>query len=111
MARYLVQPRDRIFVKIYGFLSFGKTIGKKISENLSSKYSQKILYHAKQSAADALKTSLIRAIQKIAKATRDLIGSSIADKITRASKSSLKNNSKTNEEETPREKYISSKLR
>ena len=50
--RYSVQPRDRIFVKGYGFLPFakymGKNIGKNISKNLSSKYSQKILYNAKQ---------------------------------------------------------------
>ena len=36
---YSVQPRDRIFVKGYEFLSFaknmGKNIGKNISENLS----------------------------------------------------------------------------
>ena len=33
--RYWIEPRDRIFVKGYGFLSFAKNIGK----NLSSKYS------------------------------------------------------------------------
>ena len=36
---YSVQPRDRIFVRGYEFLSFaknmGKNIGKNISENLS----------------------------------------------------------------------------
>ena len=51
MTRYLVQPRDRIFVKGYGFLSFaknmGKNIGKNISKNLSNKYSQKLVDHAK----------------------------------------------------------------
>ena len=30
MARYSVQPRDRIFVKDYGFLSFAKNMGKNI---------------------------------------------------------------------------------
>ena len=57
MTRYLVQPRDEMFVKGYGFLSFaknmGKNIGKNISTNLSGKYSQKLLDHAKQSATDA----------------------------------------------------------
>ena len=42
---YLVQPRHRIFVKGYEFLSFvknmGTNIGKKISKNLSGTYSQK----------------------------------------------------------------------
>ena len=41
--RYSVQPRDRIFVKGYEFLSFpkniSKNIGKNISKNLSGKYS------------------------------------------------------------------------
>ena len=57
--RYLVQPRDQIFVKVYGFLSFvknmGRNIGKNRSKNLISKYGQKLLDHAKQSATDALK--------------------------------------------------------
>ena len=47
MARYSVQPRDRIFVKAYRFLSFaknvGKNIGKNISKNLNGKYSKKLL--------------------------------------------------------------------
>ena len=45
MKRYLVQTRDQIFVKGYGFLSFAwnkcNNIGKNISKNLSSKYNQK----------------------------------------------------------------------
>ena len=49
--RYSVQPRDQIFVKDLGSLSFakniGKNIGKNISKNLSSKCSQKLLDHAK----------------------------------------------------------------
>ena len=58
--RYSTEPGDWIFVKGYRFLSFAgnmsKITGKKISKNLSSKYSQKHLDHAKQSATDALKT-------------------------------------------------------
>ena len=42
MTRYSVQPRDKIFVKGYVFLSFAKNmaknIGKNISRNLSGKY-------------------------------------------------------------------------
>ena len=30
--KYSVQPRDRIFVKGYGFLSFAKNMGKNISK-------------------------------------------------------------------------------
>ena len=53
MTCYSDQPRDQIFVKGYGFLSFarkGKNVGKNISTNLSSKYCQKLLDHAKKSA-------------------------------------------------------------
>ena len=114
MTRYSVQPRDRIFVKGYGFLSFAKNMDKNIgkkSKNLSSKYSQKILDHAKQSATDALKNSSKRAIQKTAEATDDLIGNEIADKITRVLKTSSENKSETNEEEILTGKYISPELR
>ena len=73
MRCYSVQPRDRIFVKDYGFLSFAKNInrniGKNITKNLSSKYSQKLLDHAKQSPTDALRTSSERAVQKTAEST------------------------------------------
>ena len=52
MTRYSVQPRDRIFVKGYAFLSYpknmGKNIGKNTGKNLSGKYSQKLLDHAKK---------------------------------------------------------------
>ena len=47
--RYSVQPRGRIFAKVYVLFSFakniGKSIGKNISKNLSGKYSQKFLDH------------------------------------------------------------------
>ena len=50
MMCYSLQPRDQIFVKGYGFLSFaknmGKYIGKDISKNLSGKRSQKLFDHA-----------------------------------------------------------------
>ena len=43
--RYSIEPRDKIYVKGYGFLSFGKNMGK----SLSNKYFQKILDSAKKS--------------------------------------------------------------
>ena len=68
MTFYSVQPRDRIFVKGYGFLSFAKNMNRNlcqnISENLSSIYSQKPFDQVKQSK-DALKTASKRTIQKI----------------------------------------------
>ena len=61
MRRYSVQPREQIFVKGYGFLFFAKnmvkSIGKNESKNLSGKYSQEFLNHAKQSATDTLKAT------------------------------------------------------
>ena len=88
-------------------------LGRNISKNLSSKYIQKFLDHAKQSATDALKTSskrVVRVIQKTEGATGDLIGNKNADKTTRSSKTSPHNNLETNEE-ILREKYISPELR
>ena len=72
---------------------------KNLRKELSSKYSQKLFGHANESK---------RAIQKIAEATRDLIGNKIAAKITSVSKISSKNNSETHEEKILREKYIPS---
>ena len=63
MAHYSVQPRDRIFVKGYGFLSFVRNMEKIFknlrnkSENLSSKCSQEVLDHAIKFPTDALKTA------------------------------------------------------
>ena len=84
--RYSTEPRDRIRVKGYGFLSFAKNIGK----NLSNKYSQKLLDTAKKSTIDAIKTASKRTIQKTAESTGDLIGNKIADEITSVSKKSAK---------------------
>ena len=53
---YSIEPR--IYVKGYGFLSFAKNMGKK----LSNKYSQKLIDSAKKSTTDAIKTASKRAI-------------------------------------------------
>ena len=49
--RSSIEPRDRIYVKGYGFLSFAKNMGK----SLSHKYGQKLLDSAKKSTTDARK--------------------------------------------------------
>ena len=49
---YSTKPKDRRYVKGYGFLSFTKNIGK----NISSKFSQKLVDSAKKSATDAITT-------------------------------------------------------
>ena len=72
--RYSIEPRNRVYNKGYGFLSFAK--------NLSDKNSQKLIDTAKKSTKDALKTVSERAIQETAEATSDLIGNKISNKIT-----------------------------
>ena len=76
--RCSIEPRDRIYVKGYGFLSFTKNMGK----SLSNKYSQNRLDSAKNSTADAIKTASKRAFEKTAETTGDLIGNKTADKIS-----------------------------
>ena len=56
--RYLIEPKDRINVRGYKFLSFAKNMGK----HLSNKYSQKPLDNAKKSTTDSIKTASRRAI-------------------------------------------------
>ena len=112
MARYSLQPRDRILLKGYGLLSFARNmagnIGKKnISKNLSSKYISKLLDHAKQSATDVLKSASKTAIQKTAEATGGFIGNKIAYKITRVSKTSPQND----EENLEKDIYLQKKDR
>ena len=72
---YSIEPRNRIYVKRYRFLSFAKNMGK----SLSSKYGQKFFDSAKKSTTDAIKKASKRAIQKTAESTGDLIGNKIAD--------------------------------
>ena len=83
-------------------------MGKNVSKSLSSKYSQKLLDHSKQSATNVFKTASKKAIQKTAQSTGDLIGNKIANKITRVSKTLPQNSSEINEE-ILRQKYISLK--
>ena len=67
--RYSIEPRDKVYLKEYGFMSSAKNIGK----NLINKYSQKIIDTLKKSAMNAIETASQRAIQKTAKATGDLV--------------------------------------
>ena len=80
--RYSIEPRDRVYVKGYGFMSFAR--------RMSNKYGKKLVDTAKKSATDAIKTASKRAIQKTAEATGDLVGNKIADKLTSVSKKSTK---------------------
>ena len=73
--RYLIEPKDRIYLKGFRFLSLAKNMGKTLSNN----YSQKFLDSAKKSTKDAIKTASKRAIKKTTGATGDIIGNKIAD--------------------------------
>ena len=64
--RHSLEPRDRLYAKGYGFMSFARS--------MSNKYGKKLLDTAKKSTTDAIKTASKRAIQKTAEATSDLIG-------------------------------------
>ena len=105
--RYSIEPKNRIYVKGYGFMPFAKNMG----ESLINKYGQK-LDTAKKSTTEAIKTASKRAIQKTAEDTGDLIGNKIADKITSSSKKSNKKLPKDETEEdveitTHKKRYIS----
>ena len=112
--RYLFQPKDRIYVKGYGFLSFAKNM----DTHLSNKYCQKLLDTAKKSATDSTKTASKRAIPKAAEATSDLIGNKTAHKITTIPKNSSRalhsvelrsqNNEANDELEVPKKRHVSS---
>ena len=108
--RYSIEARDRIYVKVYGFLSFAKNMGK----SSSNKYSQKLLDIAEKSTTDAIKTASKRENQKTAGATGDLIGNKTDDKITSISKKKPTKelpNDETKKEDveiaTPKKRYIS----
>ena len=100
--RYSLEPRDRIYVKGYGLMSFARS--------MSHKYGKKLVDTAKKSVTDAIKTSSKRAIQKTAEATGDLVGNKIADKITSVSKKCTKRLPTIDEDAeltTPNKRYIS----
>ena len=83
-----------------GFCILLKIWVKNIGKNLSIKYSQKRLHHAKQSATDALKTASKRAIQKTAGVTGELIGNKVAEKIPKVLRTLPKNSLETVTNET-----------
>ena len=100
--RYSLEPRGRIYVKGYGFMSFARS--------MSNKYGKKLVDTAKKSATDAIKTASKKAIQKTAEATGDLVGNKIDDKITSVSKNKSNNDNNDNDDvelSTHKKRYIS----
>ena len=70
--RYSIEPRERRYVKRYGFMSFAR--------NCSDKYSKSLMDVSKTFA----KTAGKKILKETAKATGDLIGNKIADKIAQS---------------------------
>ena len=109
--RYSIQPRERRYVKDYGFLTFAKKIDKK----LSNKYDQKLLDSAKNTWNRCIKNCYQKSNSKKAEVTGNLVGNKVADKITSISKkypdhsTELQSNEANNE--MPKERYISPKER
>ena len=95
--RYSIEPRDRVYVKGYGFMSFARS--------MSNEYGKKLVDTAQKSATDAIKTASKRAIQKTAEATGDLIGNKITS-ISKMSVKELRINDKDVEITTHKKRYI-----
>ena len=98
--RYSIEPKERRYVKGYGFISF--------SRNFIDKYSKYLMDTGIDVSETFAKTAGKKILKEIAKATGDLIGNKIADKIT--AKPSKKSHDEVNNE-IPKERYISPKER
>ena len=77
---YSIEPRERRFVKAFGFMSFAR--------NFSDKYSKSLMDKGIDVSKKFAKTAVKKILKETAKATGDLIGNKIADKITSTSKKS-----------------------
>ena len=122
--RYSIEPRERRYVKGYGFSSFARNFGNKYGKklmnteiktgtNFNSKYGKKLTDTAIKTGKDFATIAGKKIVPKTAEATGDLIGNKIADKITSASKKSQNEEIQSNEvnNEIPKERYIPPKER
>ena len=120
--RYSIEPRERRYIKGYGFLSFARNFGNKYGKklmntaiktgaNFNSKYGKKLTDTAIKTGKDFATTSGKKIVHKIADATGDLIGNKITDKMTSASKKSQNEEIQSTEvnNEIPKERYFSQK--
>ena len=78
--RYSIEPRERRYVKGYGFMS--------LARNFSDKYSKSLMDKGTDVSKKFAKTAGKKILKETAKATGDLIGNKIADKITSTTKKS-----------------------
>ena len=88
--RYSTEPKFRKYLKGFGFLSFPRKFG--------GKYCKKLIDTATKTGTDAAKTASTRVVQKTAKATGDLIGNKMVDKITSLGKTKSKKKEKEEQE-------------
>ena len=86
--KYSLEPNYRKYAKSYGFLSFARKFG--------DKSGIKLMDNATKTRTDTAKTSSKIVAKKTAKATRDLLGNKIADKITSVGKTKSKEKDETN---------------
>ena len=120
--RYSIEPRERRYIKGYGFLSFARNFGNKYgkklmntaikaSANFKSKYGKKLTDNAIKTCKDFAMTAGKKIVLKSAEATGDLIGNKIADKIISVSKKPHDEEIQSTEvnNEIPKERYISPK--
>ena len=118
--RYSIEPRERRFVKGYGFMSFARNFGNKYGKklmntaiktgtNFNSKYGKKLTDTAIKTGKDFATIAGKKIIHKSAEATGDLIGNKIADKITaKPSKKSQNEEIQSDEvnNEIPKERFL-----
>ena len=71
---YSIEPRERRYVKGYGFFVF--------CDNFSDKYSKSLIDKGIDLSKTFAKTAGKKILKETAKASGDLIGNKIADKIT-----------------------------
>ena len=117
---YSIEPRERRYVKGYGFMSFARNFGNKYGKklmntaiktgtNFNSKYSKKLTDTAIKTGKDFATIAGKKIVHKSAEATGDLIGNKIADTIISASKKPHNKDEVING--IPKERYISPKER
>ena len=93
--RYSIEPRERRYVKGYGFMSFARNFGIKYGKksmntaiktgtNFNSKYGKKLTDTAIKTGKDFATIARKKIVHKSAESTADLIGNKIADRITSA---------------------------
>ena len=99
--RYSIQPRERRYIKGYGFLSFAKNFSNKYGRKLmntaiktgtdfNSKYRKKLTDTAIKIGKEFATIAGKKIVHKSAEATGDLIGNKIVDKTTQSLQKSHK---------------------